>query len=837
MRFVYLRKHLFIILSLGFVLFLNIFYRSFPIHFPQLKQQAKSILDQNIQQAVADEVNRQFPQYYPLAKEQLIKDKTIDYKRHQVAVYNKQVDELYKRMKERFQDDAGQTYLMELDCWHWARYTENVVKKGHPGDMVIANKQVDSLMLNPTGDILPWNSLLFYLSAFLFKIVAFFKPISVYSFAFYLPLFYIAVCVAVIYFFTLRFGGIVGAFISCLSIGLAPIFIPRSCAGWFDMDTLSMTLPIVILWTYLKSSQAPAWSKGWIGWIAVTSLFVGVFSFLWTSWWFIFLIIVIFELLRVSFSYVQFLRDKNIGLRPVWQRLSTTGVFIGLSFIAVLLLSGLRPLAELYQIVSGSLVLNKPLLPTIWPNVYATVGELRKANFVEIAHSTGGLFVFWISIVAMVWLMVRAVVLRAYDNFKKQGLFILVLWFLIMLYATIRGVRFTMFLTVPLGIALGWFCGDLYALAKRKLPWLGLGVAIVLISSFTFIFANKASAVIRGVFPLMDDTWFKVLTTIKEQTPTDSVLNSWWDFGDWFKVVAQRKVIFDGQSQNKPQAYWMAKAFLSGNEDESMGILRMLNNGGNRAFEIIEENLHDPLKSVLLLERILPLDPQQAKELLLGSLPVPVVDQVMNIVFGRPPQAYFLVDPSLPSKISAISYIGNWNFAKVYIAQSLNKYEKDEITTYLTTLGRNPQQVENFYQEAYLITSKNIEGWISRPYQFYSGVVNGVQKGDVVLFDNGFTYNIQEQTIFTNNRQIPRSLFIEKDSSLIEVVYTNPNLVFSALVFKNGQDYKLLLLDRELGASLFVKLYFLNGRGLRHFKPFIDSQQGNDYIRVFTVAW
>jgi len=72
---------------------------------------------------------------------------------------------------------------------------------------------------------------------------------------------------------------------------------------------------------------------------------------------------------------------------------------------------------------------------------------------------------------------------------------------------------------------------------------------------------------------MMNDSWYNLLTNIRNNTHKDSVLNSWWDFGDWFKAVGHRRVIFDGQSQNSPQGYWMAKVLLSPSEEYAMRVL------------------------------------------------------------------------------------------------------------------------------------------------------------------------------------------------------------------------------------------------------------------------
>jgi len=832
-----MKKYLSLIIPLLLIVGINIYFRCFPINFPQIKSYAKNMVEQRISNVMIQDVYRKFPQYDPLAKEKLIKSEISEYKKQDKKAIKKQINELYLKLTEKYKDKTGQTYLMELDCWHWARNVENVVRYGHPGDEVVNGRQFDNLMLSPLGAHVPWDQFLFYSSAFLYNLFCIFKQVPLFAFLFYLPLFFVTIFIVVLYFFSRSLTGSLGAIISCLYIGLCPIFIPRSCVGWFDMDILNLLFPISIIWVYLISSVASS-LRNRLLWICFSSFLVGLFCFTWVNWWFIFFIILMYEIFYLAgIFFMSWKRgEKNSDL--LRQRGISLISFLTFSLFWIILFSGLEPLQVLYHETSKALILNKPLLPSIWPNVFSTVGELRKVSIGEMPNAAGDSVVFKIALLCLLTVLIRASFSRRYNAFKRNAIIILTLWFLSMSFASLRGVRFTVFLLIPLGISLGWVLDEIYGYFRNiNKKWMG-SLAVITLSLFLSIgFINKAYNTAKGILPLIDDTWYDVLNLIKEKTPRDAVLNSWWDFGDWFKVVARRRVIFDGQTQNVPQAYWMARALLSGNEDEVMGILRMLNNGGNKAFEVIDKYLNDPQKSVLLLESVIALNPENAQKALLDFLPYPVAAEVLRLLFTKPPDAYFVVDPTMQAKISAISYLGNWDFSKVYMAQNFNKEEKDQITGYLIRLGRNREEVQRLYQEAFLISTKDLDSWLSRPLQFYSGIVGGQKKGDTVIFSNGFLYNPNGQTIYTNDRQIPRSLFVLKDDNLVENIYTNGNLNFSALVVKNQESYGLILLDRALANSLFVRLYYFGGGGLRHFSPFIDAVEGNEHIRVFKIIW
>jgi len=831
-----MKKKFIFLIPLAFVLFINLYFRAFPIYFPQFKTQAKNIVLNGIRQAITQEVFKRYPQYDPLAKERLINTHFAQYLKQNASEIEKQIKNLYLKFKEKYQDETGQTYLMELDCWHWSRYVENVFLRGYPGDMVIKGKQFDRLMLSPSGMQLSWDNFLYYFSAYLYKIFLFFKYVPLFTFLFYLPLFFIFLFIMGLYFFSFTQGKYIGALISCLFIGLSTSFIPRSCAGWFDKDILNLLFPVLIIWVYLLNYKASSFRQK-LFWIFFSCFWIGLFCFTWTMWWFVFVIILAYEFLHIFIQLIIYGYYKKDYRAFPKEHIINFLLFIFFSFFWIIILCGFEPLVVLFNQLKSAIFLSKPLRESIWPNVYATVGELKKMSLQEIVNSFGNAGLFFSAFLSLLFILIRNLFYHPEDEYKRHSIGILTLWFLGMLYASFQGVRFLVFLTVPLGIALGRFINDIYEYIKIKFGFLkSVLISGCLVIIFSSQFFNNANRVSRGIFPLMDDQWYKVLTLLRDTTPKEAVINSWWDFGDWFKVVAKRRVIFDGQTQNKPQAYWMAKAILSENEEEALGILRMLNNGGNQAFEIINEYLKDPLAAVLLLERVLGLSYYEAKDILEDFLPTRTTQELLSLLFDKTVPIYFIVDYSMVYKISAISFLGNWNFAKVYIVKNFNKEEKEKILERLVKLGKDSSLMQRFYQEAFLISSQNIDTWLSQVLQFYSEPVRGTLKDNLVYFENGFIYNPKEKTIYTNSGQIPRSLFFIEDDQIKERVYLNANQIFSILVYQiQPEIYKAILLDQALGKSLFVRLYFLRGKTLKHFKPHIEAEEANNFIGSFWV--
>ena len=832
------KRNIIFLVSLSAVLIINLYLRAFPIFFPQLKTQAKLIVEESARQMVMRDIQQRFPHYYASAKEGLLKSRLKQYKKQNRKFLNDQTQEIYLQLKDRYQDETGQTYTMELDCWHWGRYVENVVNRGRPGDQTIFGREWDRYMLAPNGYFIQWQQFLYYFSGYLYKFFTLFRPVELYTFLFYLPLFFTAIFIVALYIFSYKYSGHLSAIISCLFVGLAPTFLHRSHAGWFDKDILNLLFPVLVVWTYIKSYEEQPLRRRLL-WIAFSSFWIGLFSFNWTHWWFIFFIVIIYEIIYlVSLLFIHFYLRKN-KTRPIKQNIISVVSFSAFSFFWILVLSGMEPIRILYTETIQAIFLSKPLAATVWPNVLYTVGELRKADIRTISASLGGVWISAFTFICMILLAIRAVWYKSYSEPKRAATMIFNIWFAAMLFASFTGIRFIKFLIVPLGICTGWLMDETFGFLRRdkNIKLLSLLSITLLITGSLYFKASYRSA--AGMYPIMNDTWYRVLNIIKEKTPQNAVLNTWWDFGSWFKVVAKRRVIVDGQSQVYPQTYWMAKTILTDNEDQAIAILRMLNNGGNGAFETMSKYIDDSLEAVLLLEAVMMLKPKDAKEILTKFLPANAAEKVMQLLFSKPSAACFLVEDTMVPKIGAISYLGNWNFSKVYIAQNLHAKEKDKIIDFLVELGKDRQLIQKFYQEAFLINPKDLNDWLSNRLQFYSPLANGTKKDDTVFFENGYIYKSKEKTIYSKDGHIPRSLFIFEDNNVKEIVYENPNVIYSVLVSEAGEKdrYNCILLDRELGKSLFSRLYFFKGKGLKHFQSSIDAEEENKFIRIYNITW
>ena len=80
----------------------------------------------------------------------------------------------------------------------------------------------------------------------------------------------------------------------------------------------------------------------------------------------------------------------------------------------------------------------------------------------------------------------------------------------------------------------------------------------------------RSSVGIRAYIP----DWLEACAWLRDNTPEDSVVCSWWDYGYWITIVANRTSLADNSTINTTQIANIAKIFLS-DEAEAIELLRL----------------------------------------------------------------------------------------------------------------------------------------------------------------------------------------------------------------------------------------------------------------------
>ena len=59
------------------------------------------------------------------------------------------------------------------------------------------------------------------------------------------------------------------------------------------------------------------------------------------------------------------------------------------------------------------------------------------------------------------------------------------------------------------------------------------------------------------------DDWFHATSWINENTPTDSVIFAWWDYGYWIQTLGERATLIDNSTLADQQIEKVARTFMS----------------------------------------------------------------------------------------------------------------------------------------------------------------------------------------------------------------------------------------------------------------------------------
>ncbi|HNX80854.1 MAG TPA: STT3 domain-containing protein [Candidatus Omnitrophota bacterium] len=841
---IFCKEALFLCAGIFFVLGLNLYVRFLPAIVPQFRLQAQSAVQEQIQKRIAFCSRKAVLNLAPARRRQVIQHVAEVYsKKHQPAI-REQVDRHYRFLADPYQDQRHNTYMLEIDCWQWMRYTEDVIRTGRAGGGIKNGADMDILNCAKSDTPLEWNKLLFVASAFLYTIYSAVTIVPLSVFLFYLPLFYTALFLIVLYLFCWRYWGNIAAVLACCYAGLAQVFLRRSVAGWFDTDPLNMFFPLIIVWSYLACRKAP-YSLAGVGRILFAAFWVGVFAYTWHFWWFIIVIILGYEGVLFIVSTGLHLWRKTWNLSLYKRQMAVLAAYSVAAMSWVLIFCRTAPFSALADQIRLAMSLNSSSDGTLWPNTFSTVSELTSVSPAQIMGDVVG--IGWI--VVFLWLVLAVLYVihvrfSSENTAQRQALGLLVVWVLCMLFASTKGMRFVMLLLTPLGIMLGWLGQKLcdYFIRRKMGLFFSVTLAILLITICSFFGQAYKNAV--QILPFMNDAWYETLSYMRKATPSQAIINSWWDFGDWFESVARRRVIFDGQSQNTPQAYWMARVLLANDEKHAERILRMLNNGGNQAFEIIQKNLKDPYASIILLQKALSASREEAIRLFEKKLVPDDTLRVVHILFDKPSPAYFVVDYSMKDKIGSISFIGNWDFMRNYVSDAFVRGDsREKIVSTLGAWGVERTRALRLYGVVRDMPVSKRDAWVSERVHFISPLLSGVRHNAVILFDGGLVYDPAAQTVYaySSGKQrylLPRSVFVEQPTgSIVKYPMAGTTAAFSVLIFQDGGQYRAFKLDEQLAASIFVRLYYLRDSPLHYFKPVFERQASEGFVRVFQIVW
>ncbi len=894
-------------------IFLSIFLRVQPAYLPITDQWAENSVINSIRSQISSQISQQYPNLPQQNKDALISNELQKVLNEQKSAIDQQIYAGSQAIKSRLQDDSGLPYLPTIYPYYWLRFTKNIIENGHPGDEIKDGKPYDNHMLAPTGRGVPPDMFLAYFTAYLFKFLRFFNQnLNLAAVAFYIPVLISALAVIPAFFITKKIAGNFGGFIAATILAIHPSFLTRTMGGIFDTDSFNVLLPLSISWIFLEALEAKSIRNAAILSV-LAGLLVGIYTFTWGGWWYIFdfiLVSTVLYILYYSFVHKKELMQSFIGFvkrEAIKNSITFFAVFFIASAVSVSFFVSYDHFKRFYTDPTGFAKLKEVGITTIWPNVFTTVAEQNPASLNSVVDQVGlgEIFFFLIALIGisltlktkgrknllffagtLAWYLVIImlkvqnlntflvlisipIAIRGFIALWESNTeidikyaILLIIWFISTIYASTKGVRFTLLAVPPFAIGFGITLHHVYMyssawaakalqinkLISKTIAMLILGLLLIP----PYISANNTAT---NFVPDFNDAWAISLERIKEDSEPDAIINSWWDFGHWFKFWADRAVTFDGTSQNTPPAHWVGKVLLTDDEKLAVGILRMLDCGSREGFNAISKLTNDDAGAIDIMYDIMPLSREEARNILEDKFKDDDAEKILNLTHCQPPQNYFITSEDMIGKSGVWSHFGSWDFDRALIYNTLKKKEYNDLDKSVKFLQErfnySKNDAENlFYEVQSVTTSDQANSWIA-PWPGYAGSA-GCGKIDNLTLSCTISgipllVNLSANEVYaesTTGRVHPKWISLPADQGIILKEYNKSVITLQngrslgVALIKDGESYSIVAMDSDLTGSMFTRLFYQEGTGLKHFKKFSDERTiFGGRIIVWKVDW
>ncbi len=843
-------------------MFLSLWITLSPIDLPISDQWAANSVQSAYRQQIAAQINQQYPNLPPENRNTLIDRQMEQILKEQKATYDAQVEQVSQQFKAHWQDENGYIYMPDIDTYFYLRYARNIVEKGMYGDERRDGEEWDDHMLAPLGHQ-PRKSLHPYVMAYLYKIMhPFNSKITIMQAAGYYPIVFLLMALVAAFFIGYRLAGEVGGLVSAMILLINPTVLSKTIFGHSDTDAYQIFFPLAIIWAFIEAYRADDIKKK-VGLSALTGLLMGIYSFAWEGWWYLFdflgaaiaitlAIIIGIDLARKRHKDIfKNLYVRNIGLVAI-VGLAVSGLIVsGVHSPTGFVTAPLNPISFT--------TIQSAILGDIWPNVYTTVAELNIANRDQVIGSIGGKALLLFSFLGMIMLALKKEEGRDHRHYLLYVVLLLI-WYGGVFYASQKGVRFILLIIPPFAIAFGVSAGLLWqglrdALHKHLHVSKKIALALLILVLVVFFWqkVQVARAIASSDVPMVNDAWVTAMENIKKDSEPDAIINSWWDFGHHFKYLADRPVTFDGASQNRPQAHWIGHVLLTDDEEEAVGILRMLDCGGNEAPDLLADHLQDTKRAVEIIYKIIRVDREDAKAILdEEGIDTSIHETILGKTHCDPPDNYFIASEDMIGKAGVWSHFGGWDFEKAYIWMQLrSKPENEAVQEMMDRFGYSKEKAESTYAEVQTLPNEQAgNSWIS-PWPNYLSIggscrvdeneavikcTNNVQGRIIEFVVDPKTMNV---TIANSIEKLHPKRFVFSNASGFQVKEFDENTFgYSFGLINRDGNFESMVMSNELAPSMFTRMFFYGGVGLRYFDSF-DYQRSVSGLRIYTykVDW
>ncbi|MBI4140753.1 hypothetical protein HY485_02855, partial [Candidatus Woesearchaeota archaeon] len=749
------------------------------------------------------------------------------------------------------------TYMPDIDPYRYLRLANNVLTKGHTGDTIKEGIPWDKHATAPIGSNISIELHPYTLAAIHKTINIFESDTPLMQTAAYFPIIATILTLIILFFIGTTLTNPIGGFITATLFSFNYAIFIKTAFGMADTDAYNILFPATFMYFFLKAFTNP--QKKLLS-IITASTILGLYAFTWAGWWYTLYIAIATITITVAYQLFTTIKNKTFEFKLALRFIITTLVFLLISMLILTYILSYKQYAQfdfekgfesLKIQIKGPFSFSKINTATrddLWPNVYTSVAELSTPNLNKIISFSGGALFLILACIGVFLLINER---KPTSTTFIYGIF-LTLTLFAAIYASFKGQRFIILIIPPAAITAGYAIMRVYAkITQNTTSKITHTFGIVFLFFTLVILTNGQQTQIQywleNATPHVNDAWWNALTQIKENSQKDAIITSWWDFGHQFAYISDRAVTFDGGSQNTPMAHWVGKLLSTSNEEEAIGILRMLSCGSNKAYDVLTEkynyNLfeaHEILNNLFLTNK-----KEEAKKYL-DKQKINNPEDILQYTHCNPPENYFITSEDMREKAGVWSHFGNWDFKKAYIWQTLkNKPEEEAINIMTNNLSYTKEDAQALYERAQtILDDTEAQQWISTPWMYENIQTKCKSTQNTLFCGDSLTFNLE--TGEANRKEpegltpIKKAVYVnEKNNEFTETTATKNAIDKGAIVFKSETgDYYVLGAMPQLVSSMFTRLMYFDAHGLKHFKPFAKEKQiDGGFVSVWKIDW
>ncbi|MEK6876832.1 MAG: STT3 domain-containing protein, partial [Nanoarchaeota archaeon] len=732
---------------------------------------------------IKSQLSQQYPDLPEANLEKITDEQFIKFSKENKKIIDEQIALNAEQYKDFFQYESGAhsyPYMGDIDSYYWLRQAKNIVEKGYNCDIIENGVCYDTYTVAP-GKIKLSKNMHPYSIAFFYKLIKPFNlDITLMQVQIIVPTIFAVITAILVYLTMLKSFGTLAAITSSVLISVNPLFLSRSLGS--DSDVYNIVFPVLMIFLAFSCFNARGWkAKSILS--AVLGLSIVAYSFAWVGWWYLFDFILIAVLLDYAvFVAKEWNKSKKLAVMDIIRSEKTRemlAVLLPFFLISVILVGMISGFSALKVTYSGFLSFTKTKIaanPNLWPNVLTTVAEFNEASVSQVMENTWGKRFFFFALLGFIimiyktlknmiknwiimllsmgvlyylvtskgigleplaYIMIFSIpfVLGMYFSLKSEESIdirfsvLFFLWSAASIYAATKGIRFILLIIPPVAIGIGITFGFLHKtmtnLLANSTKINKALISIILFLALSYYLVEPVEAGIstsKNYLPNVNDRWWNALTKIRENSKPDAIINSWWDFGHWFKYIADRRVTLDGASQNHPQLHWLGKLLLTPDEKEAVGILRMLDCGGNKAFNPISNIDNDTPKSIKILNKVILVENRaQAKDILAKEgLSEEQSEKVLEYTYCEPPENFLITSEDMIGKSGVWAHFGSWDFDRSWMYRTFKSNDEAKaIKMFMEEFNYSRETAASYYSEIKELKSDSeVNAWIA-PWPSY----------------------------------------------------------------------------------------------------------------------